>query len=168
MQSILIILGAVAGLGFALWLLQAWRTLAFCRAQCIDAWGQLRAELAARREMIPYLVTAANPGKGALVDVIGNACDLAANVEGVRESSQAEARLGAALSRLLAQLDQVEAQDANARLKQLRAHTDEVNARINLLHETYNREADTFNALLDRPAGRLMASVQLFRRMDRF
>jgi hypothetical protein len=168
MQSILIILGVVAGLGFALWLIQAWRALTFCRAQCMDSWGQLRAELAGRREMIPYLVTTANPGKGALVDVIGNACDLAANVEGVRESSQAEARLGAALSRLSGQLNQDQTVAANATLKPLRARLGELNARIDLLHEAYNRQADTFNALLDRPAGRLMASVQLFRRIDRF
>ena len=167
MQSILIIMGAMATLGFALWLVQAWRTLVFCRAQCTDAWGQLRAELAARREMIPYLLTA-NPREGGSIDVLGNACDLAANVEGVRESSQAEARLSAALSRLSAQLDQDEAGAANAKLKQLRAHMDELNARIDLLHEAYNRQADTFNALLDRPAGRLLASVQMFRRMDRF
>jgi hypothetical protein len=168
MQSILLILAVVTALGFALWLVQAWRMLVFCRAQCTDAWGQLRAELAARREMIPYVVTAANPGKGALVDVIGNACDLAANVEGVRESSQAEARLGAALNGLLAQLDQDETDAANAHLKQLRERMDELNARIALQHETYNRQVDTFNALLDRAAGRLMASVQLFRRVDRF
>lgn len=168
MQSILIILGAVAALGFALWLVQAWRTLTFCRVQCMEAWEQLRAELAGRRELIPYLVTAANPGKDSPVDVIGNACDLAANVEGVRECSQAEARLGAALSRLLDQLDQDETDGANAKVKQLRSHMDEVNVRIDLLHEAYNRQADTFNALLDRPAGRLMGSVQTFRRIDRF
>lgn len=168
MQAILIILGGVAGLGFGLWLVQAWRALTFCRAQCTESWGQLRAELAGRREMIPYLVTAANPGKGALVDVIGNACDLAANVEGVIESSQAEARLGAALSRLSAQLDQEATDAANVKLKPLRMRMDELNARIGLLREAYDRQVDTFNALLDRPAGRLMASVQMFRHLDRF
>jgi hypothetical protein len=168
MQSILIILAVMGGLGFALWLIQAWRALSFCRGQCVDSWTQLRAELAARREMIPYLVTAAGSDKGTPVDVIGNACDLAANVDGVRECSQAEARLGAALGRLLTQLDREESADSSAKMKQLRGRMDDLNARIRLLHEAYNRQADTFNALLERPAGRLLGSLQLFRRVDRF
>lgn len=168
MFSIWLILAVVAILALSLWLVQAWRVLTFCRAQLGDIWQQLRAELAARREMIPYLVTAAPAEAAALGSVIGNACDLAANVEGVRESSQAETRLTAALSRLAILLSEAPGTEDNANLGLLRARLRELDERVDLLRGAHNRQADTFNALLDRPAGRLLVYAQFFRRVDRF
>lgn len=168
MRSIAIILAVVGGVSIALWLLQAWRTLVFCREQLEETWGQLRAELASRREMVAYLVAAAPAQAASVADVIGNACDLAANVGGVRESSQAETRLAAALSRLAALIDETPGARANANLEQLRQRLDEVNARIDLLRGSHNRQANAFNALLDRGAGRLLASFQILRRAEQF
>ncbi len=161
-------LAVVAILALSLWLVQAWRQLAFCRAQLAEAWEQLRAELAARREIIPYLVTAAPAEAAASGSVIGNACDLAANVEGVRESSQAETRLAAALGRLTVLLDESSDLSSNANLSQLRASLRELDERVGLLREAHNRQADTFNALLERPAGRLLVYGQMFRKVDCF
>lgn len=168
MLSIWLILAAVAVLGFSLWLVQAWRDLTFCRAQVAEAWQELRADLAARREMVPYLVTAAPAEAAALGSVIGNACDLAANVEPVRELSQAEARLAAALSRLTVLLDESPDASGNANLNQLRARLRGMDQRVGLLREAHNRQADTFNALLDRPSGRLLSRGQFFQKVDRF
>ena len=163
-----IILAGVAILALSLWLVQAWRQLAFCRAQLAETWQQLRSELAARREIIPYVVTAAPAEAAASGSVVGNACDMAANVEGVRESSQAETRLAAALNRLTVLLDESPDVASNANLHQLRVRLRELDERVGLLREAYNRQADTFNALLERPAGRLLTRGQFFRKGDRF
>lgn len=168
MRSIALILMTMAGVGAALWVAQAWRMLAACRAQMAETWQQLRDELAARREMVPYLVAAAPGGAASLVDVIGNACDLAANVSDVSAASQAEARLSAALNRLAILLDEDEGFPANVNLRHLRVRLAESDGRIDLLRESFNRQVDTFNALLERGGGWLLASASVFRRAERF
>ena len=168
MLSIGFILAIVAILTVSWWLVQAWRGLRFCQMQIGEVWQQLLAELAARREMIPYLVTAAPSEAAALGSVIGNACDLAANVEGVLEVSQAETRLSAALSRLAILLGEAPDAATNANLDQLRTRLHEMDERVGLLRGAYNRQSDTFNALLDRPAGRLLAYAQFFRKASLF
>lgn len=167
MQSMALILAGVAIVSIGLWLVQAWRMLAFCRAQVAEAWQALQSELAARREMIPYVVAGAPPDASALIDVIGNACDLAANVQGVRECSQAEARLGAALARLVALLNDMPASAAPT-VAPLSARLMQTEARVALLRGIYNRQVETFNLLLDRAAGRLLASAQCFTKADSF
>ena len=168
MFSIGLILAVVAIVALSLWLVQAWRELTFCQAQLVEVWQQLRAELAARREMIPYLVTAAPAEAATLGALIGNACDLAANVEGVREVSQAETRLSAALGRLAVLVSESPEAESHANLEQLEARLREMNERVGLLRDAHNRQADTFNALLDRPAGRLLVHAQFFRKVERF
>lgn len=168
MQSIALILGVVFGLAVALWLIQAWRMLKFCRGEIEGSWRQLRAELAARREIVPYLVAAAPPDATAAIDVIGNACDLAANVQGVRESSQAETRLSAALARLTALLDEAAGVAGNATLKQLRGQLADAETRIAVVRGAHNRQVQAFNTLLDRAAGRLLAWAQIYRRAEEF
>ena len=168
MFSIGLILAVVAILALSLWLVQAWRELAFCQAQVGEVWQQLRSELAARREIIPYVVTASPVEAAAMGEAIGNACDLAANVVGVRETSQAETRLTAALSRLAVLLRETPDVAKDANLDQLRASLRELDERVGLLGDAYNRQTDTFNALLDRPAGRLLVHAQFFRKGDRF
>ena len=168
MFNIGIILAVAAIVALSLWLVQAWRELKFCQAQLGEVWQQLRAELTARREMIPYLVTAAPAEAAALGSVIGNACDLAANVAGVQACSQAEGRLTAAIGRLFALLDSVPTAVVDENVSGLRAHLAEQEARIAMLVESYNRQAETFNTLLSRSPARLLARLALFQQAELF
>ena len=105
LQPVLLILMTMMLLGGLLWVAQGFRLLRYARGQIQEAWLELRAALLERREMIPYIVAAVPTRVASVLDVLGNACDLAANVEGVPECSQAEGRLSAAISRVFVQLD---------------------------------------------------------------
>ncbi|MEI6515807.1 MAG: hypothetical protein WCO77_07515, partial [bacterium] len=69
-------------LGGVMWVCQAYRMLRMARFHLMDSWTELKAALNDRREMIPYIVAAMPVNISPILDVLGNACDLAANVEG--------------------------------------------------------------------------------------
>ena len=162
----IVIILALLVCGSVLWVGQALRRLAFCREQVSAAWRQLSDELSARREMMPYIVSAVPVSAAQLVEAIGNACDLASHVSGVRESAQAEARLTMSMKRLFALLDAEPAEGGN--VNRLRGKLDEIETRIDWLRDCYNRQAETFNALLKRGPARLLAHLPTVRQAELF
>lgn len=155
-----------AGLG--LWFVQSHRLLVFAQQQVAEAWAELRAALALRRETVPYIVAAVQVNAQQIVEVIGNACDLASHAAGVRECFQAEARLSAAIGRLFAALDGVATPGAGETAARLRQRMAEHEARVAVLAEAYNRRADTFNTLLTRGPARVFAHLAVFRAAELF
>jgi hypothetical protein len=115
---------------------------------------------------VPYIVAAVRAGSAQLVEVIGNACDLAANTAGVHECCQAETRLTAAIARLFAALDSVPADAAGATLAGLRAQLEDQETRIALVADAYNRRVETFNTLLARGPARWLAYLTVLRRAE--
>jgi hypothetical protein len=102
------------------------------------------------------------------VEVIGNACDLASHVTGVREAARAEARLGAAVGKLLAVMDgDPEARDSEG-VRRLRNELLATEARIGFLCERYNEAAEAMNTRLAASAGPLFVQFGLFRAAERF
>lgn len=159
MLSVIVILLFIAGLGVALWIRQTSRVLGFAESQVDEAWEELRTELEDRREMVPYIVAAVPNTISAALDVVGNACDLAANVSGVRDASQAEDRLSAAISRLFSQLDMDGSLETREALLPLRERMRELEYRIATLKELYDHQVEVFNSLLKQGAGRILVSV---------
>lgn len=159
MRPVLLILLAMGCLGGILWIAQGHHLLRFARDQMRAAWAELREALLARREMIPYIVAAVPASAESVLDVLGNACDLAANVEGVPECSQAEARLTAAISRVFGQLDAEASLETLEMLASLRDRVKVLEMRIELLKGAYNRQVELFNALQGRGTGRVLASL---------
>lgn len=159
MRPILLILLTMVILGGVLWVAQGYRLLQLARGQMRDAWVELREALMERREMIPYIVAAVPTSVATLLDVLGNACDLAANVEGVPACSQAEARLSAAINRVFAQLDVEASSETLEMLSSLRDRIRVQAMRIELLKGIYNRQVELFNAIQRRGAGRVLVSL---------
>jgi hypothetical protein len=159
LQPVLLILMTMMLLGGLLWVAQGFRLLRYARGQIQEAWLELRAALLERREMIPYIVAAVPTRVASVLDVLGNACDLAANVEGVPECSQAEGRLSAAISRVFVQLDTGAPLEELEMLASLRDRVKVQEMRIELLKGLYNRQVELFNALQRRGAGRVLASL---------
>lgn len=155
-------------LGGVLWVAQGYRLLLYARGQMLEAWMELREALLARREIIPYIVAAVPTSVAPVLDVLGNACDLAANVEGVPECSQAEARLSAAISRVFAQLDTDAPAGALEMLSSLRERVKVQEMRIELLKGLYNRQVELFNTLQHRGVGRMLVSVGVFKPSEFF
>lgn len=166
MSGLVLILLAMAGVSFALWVSQTAKALAFSRRQVSEAWSDLRKALLARREMVPYIVGAVSSAASQLLDVIGNACDLADHVATVQECSQAEARLTSALNRLFASLDAAGGAEGSETLHALRTRLKEQTLRITMYKEIYNRQAETLNMLLDRGVARLFVSLGIYRKVD--
>ena len=167
LNTVVMVLG-LAAIGGALWLCQSYRELTFCRGCVGESWRQLQDELTARREMIPYLLASVPAAAVQLVDVAGNACDLAAHVAGVRESAQAEGRLTAAMGRLFELLDSRPEARADTNFLTLRGRLHEADERIGMLKDTYNRQAETLNALLKRGPARLLAHFALLSEAECF
>lgn len=159
MRPVVTILLLMGVLGGVMWLAQGYQLLRLAREQMLEAWSELREALLARREMIPYIVASIPASAASVLDVLGNACDLAANVEGVPECSQAEARLTAAISRVFVQLDTDASQETLEMLAALRDRVKEQEMRIELLKGGYNRQVELFNALQGGGAGRALASL---------
>jgi len=168
MLPVIVIILLVIGLGFALWIGKVSRVLGFAETQVAEAWADLRMALANRREMVPYIVAAVPSTISLTLDVIGNACDLAANVSGVRDSSQAEGRLSAAINRLFSQLDADAAIETRELLLPLREQMKDLEARIAMLKELYDHQGEVFNALLKQGAGRILVSVGVFKPKEMF
>jgi len=158
MRSVLLLIMTMVILGGALWAAQGYRLLRLARGQTLEAWLELREALLARREMIPYIVAAVPSSVASILDILGNACDLAANVEGVLECSQAEARLSAAISKLFSQLDAEASAETLKMMSSLRERVKDQAMRIELLQGIYNRQVESFNALQRRGSGRVLAS----------
>ncbi len=157
----------VLGLGVvacALWLAQTSKALEFARRQVEEAWGHLRHELMARREMVPYIISAVRTDASQVLDVIGNACDLANHVATVPECSQAEARLTSALNRLFAMVDAAPDTGGRETLDALRKKLSEQSTRILMHKDIYNRQAETLNTLLDRGVARVYVALGRFRK----
>jgi LemA protein len=154
---------AIMAGGFALWLTQIHQMLVLAQKQVADDWNDLKGELMVRREMVPYIVAAVQVNSEQLGELLGNACDLAANVVGISECAQAEARLTAAIERLFAMLDSLPTASVNENLARLRKGLEDQEARIGLLIEAYNRRAETFNTLLRRGPARVFAYFAMFK-----
>lgn len=154
--------------GMVLWLTQTHRLLVFAQKQVADAWNELKSELIARREMVPYIVAAVQVNSEQIVEAIGNACDLASNVGGIRECAQAETRLTTAIGKLFALLDSLPASTAEGNLGSLRQRFQEQEGRIRMLIESYNRRAETFNTLLGRGPARAFTYVAMFKAAELF
>lgn len=168
MLPVVVIILVMAGLGGVLWVGQAYRTLAFAQTQLAGAWADLREALEARRETVPYVVAAVPANCSSALDVLGNACDMAANVVGIKESAQAEARLSASITRLLAQLDaEADGATLNA-LHPLRDLLKDQEMKIEMFKEMYNRQAEVFNVLLQQRGGRILMSLGLVRSVELF
>jgi len=133
-----------------------------------EAWDDLKAALLARREMIPYIVAAVPAIVAPVLDVLGNACDLASNVEGVADCSQAEARLSAAIQRVFTQLDSMAPIETLDILSPLRERIRVQEMRIDVLKESYNRQVELFNTIQRRGAGRVLASWGMVRPAELF
>lgn len=168
MRPVLSILLAMIFLGGVLWIAQGYRLLRFARGQVLEAWTQLREALLARREMIPYIVAAVPTNVAPVLDVLGNACDLAANVEGVPECSKAEARLTAAISRVFAQMDTEAPIETLERLSPLRDRVRDQEMRIELLKGAYNRQVELFNAIQRRGSGLVLVSLGVVKSAELF
>ncbi len=168
MRPVLLIILTMLCLGALLWGAQGYRLLQLAKGQMLDAWRELREALLARREMIPYIVAAVPSSVASVLDVLGNACDMAANVEGVPECSQAEARLAAAISRLFSQLDSEASEETLEVLASLRDRLRFQEMRIDLLKGLYNRQVELFNALQRRGAGRVLASLGVVKLAETF
>ena len=155
-------------LGGVMWVGQAFRLLRLARSNLLESWLELKAALDDRREMVPYIVAAMPAHISPLLDVLGNACDLAANVEGVRECSQAESRMAAALSKLFSQLDAEAPIETLEILTPLRDRLKEQDMRVMVLTETYNRQVELFNVLQQRGAGRVLVSLGMAQPAETF
>lgn len=168
LQPVILIVMTMLMLGGLLWIGQGYRLLRYARGQIQDAWTELRVALLERREMIPYIVAAVPTRVASVLDVLGNACDLAANVEGVPECSQAEGRLSAAINRVFAQLDTGGSGEEVVMLTSLRDRVKVQEMRIELLKGMYNRQVELFNGLQRRGAGRVLASLGVVRYAEAF
>lgn len=168
MLAVTVIFLAMVVVGAVMWVGQAYRMLRFARIQLVDAWEELKASLEECREMVPYIVASVPANISPALDVLGNACDLAANVEGVRECSQAEARLKAAISRLFEQLDTEATIETLDLLSPLRERIKDQTMRVDLLKESYNRLAEIYNALLQKGAARVLVSLGMARPVELF
>ncbi len=166
MVGLALIILAMAGVSFALWLAQTAKELDYARREVKDTWEELRKELMARREMIPYIVGTVRVDASQLLDVIGNACDLADHVSTVQECSQAETRLTSALNKLFSALDADSSSEVRETVGGLRSRLSEQNSRIAVRKEIYNRQAETLNTLLERGVARLFVSLGLYRKVD--
>jgi hypothetical protein len=166
MFGLALIILAMAGMSFALWITQTAKALDYSRRQVKETWEALRHELAARREMVPYIVATVNTDASQLLDVIGNACDLADHVASVHECSQAEARLTSSLNRLFAFIDAEHDATGQETLDHLRARLQDQYNRIMMHKEIYNRQAETLNTLLERGVARLFVSFGIYRKAD--
>lgn len=168
LSPVILIVMTMLVLGALLWVAQGYRLLRYARGQIQDAWLELRTALLERREMIPYIVAAVPTRVASVLDVLGNACDLAANVEGVPECSQAEGRLSAAINRVFAQLDIGAPGEDVDLLASLRERVKVQEMRIELLKGVYNRQVELFNALQRRGAGRVLTSLGVVRYAEVF
>jgi hypothetical protein len=168
MFPVVVIFLAVILAGGVMWVGQAYRMLSFARIQRDEAWVELRTALQECRDMIPYIVAAVPANISPALDVLGNACDLAANVEGVRECSQAESRLKAAISRLFEQLDTDATIETLDMLLPLRERLKDQAMRVEVLKETYNRMASVYNSLLKKGAARILVSLGMARPVELF
>lgn len=163
MNFVIPLFAVMVMVGIALWFIQAHRLLVFAQRQVTDAWNELKSELMSRREMVPYMVAAVQVNSEQIVEIIGNACDLAANVVGIQECAQSEARLTSAIERLFALMDSLPAPEASESLLRLRKGLQQQQERIAMLIEAYNRRAETFNTLLSRGPARGFAYVMMFK-----
>lgn len=168
MLPIVAIIVALTMVGLGLWIAQAYRSLDYAGGLARAAWEELRGALGARREMVPYIVAAVPTIGGAIVDVIGNACDLATHVNGIRECAQAEARLASAIAKLFSQVDIEADLDLRAALGPLRDRLDEQEMRIGVLKRLYNRQVEAHNLLLRQGGGRILASLGIVGLKDEF
>ena len=168
MLSVAVMLLALAAAGGVLWIGQSFRMLHFARQQLDDAWRELRTMLENRREMIPYMMAAIPVQLASDLDVLGNACDLAANMKDVQDSSQAETRLTAALTRLLVRLDEEAGAETLESLSQLRGQLAECEMKIGVVRDLYNRQVDVYNALQKLMAGRALVSLGLVKPAELF
>ena len=151
-----------------LWVGQAYWMLRFSNGHVVEAWAELRVALEDRRELVPYIVAAVPINISPALDVLGNACDLAANVEGVRECSQAEARLSTAIARLFSQLDGEATLETLEMLSPLRDRLKEHDMRMEMVKEAYNRQAGLYNALLQRGAAKVLVSLGMAKPVELF
>jgi len=158
MLPVIVISLAMMVTGAALWVGQAYRLLRFARGQLEEAWAELKTSLEGRREMVPYIVAVIPINTSPDLDVLGNACDLTANVSGVRECSQAEARLSAAINRLLLQLDAEATPETLDVLRPLRDRLKDQEMKIGIMRELYNRQVEVFNTLQKQAAARVLVS----------
>lgn len=168
MLPALVIILVMACLGAALWVAQAYRMLGFAAIQVESAWEELRAALVARREMVPYIVASVPINISPALDVIGNACDLAANVTGIQDCSQAEARLSAAITRLFAQFDAEADLETREALLPLRERLAELEMKLGMLKQLYNGQAGAYNALMKQGGGRILMSIGAVRARELF
>lgn len=143
------ILGILILVGVAMtgvWLFETYRVLVRFRTRVQVAWDALKVELRNRQDLIPYLVGSAGGSEGQLVEAIGNACDLAARGSGVLDQARAEARLSAAVRRLLEELDsESAANSAPESIERLRAELAATDRKVDVLSDFYNREAGNYN-----------------------
>lgn len=168
MLAVAVIVLAMVVVAGVMWVGQAYRMVRFARIQLEDAWADLKAALEECREMVPYVVAAVPANISPELDVLGNACDLASNVEGVRECSQAEARLKAAIERLFEQLDAEATIETLDMIAPLRERIRDQTMRVDLLKESYNRLAGIYNELLQKGAARVLVSVGMARPVELF
>jgi LemA protein len=159
---------AVLAVLAALWMVRTYRDLLFLRAQVQQSWTELQAELVARREIIPYVVASVHVGASQMVELVGNACDLAAHVVDVREAARAEARLTVAVNRIFTLVDgDAELRD-NASVLELRRRLAGVEMKIGVLRDIYNAQAKTLNARLEVGVGRVLGQIAAFREAQLF
>jgi hypothetical protein len=168
MFSVTVIILVMILAGGVMWVGQAYRILTFARIQRDEAWLELKTALQECRDMIPYIVAAVPAHISPALDVLGNACDMAANVEGVRECSQAESRLKAAVSRLFEQLDTDATLETLDMIMPLRERLKDQGMRVELLKEAYNQMASVYNSLLKKGAARILVSVGMARPVELF
>ena len=168
MFPVIVIILAMILAGGVMWVGQAYRMITFARIQRDEAWLELRTALQECRDMIPYIVAAVPANISPALDVLGNSCDLAANVEGVRECSQAESRLKAAIGRLFEQLDTEASLETLDMISPLRDRLKDQAMRVEVLKEAYNRMASVYNALLKKGAARILVSVGMARPVELF
>lgn len=138
------------------------------RAELDGSWAQLRAAIFARREVMPYLIASVNIHEPEAVEAIGNACDLASPAAGIGEQARAEARLNAALKRLIGLVAEHPEWRTNETFARLREDLKGHDARVSFLAEAYNKQVKAFNLRLESAAARVLGLFMTLKKAEEF
>lgn len=137
------------------WFISAYNKLIALKGETLNAWKQIDVQLKRRHDLIPNLV---NSVKGAMefeketLEAVIQARNQAVNIQadasptgGVQALAQAEATLGAALSRLNVVVERYPDLKATSNVAQLQEELTSTENRVSFSRQHYNDSATTYN-----------------------
>lgn len=166
--QILLVLVAMDLILLWLWLLRIHTELKRFRDEINNSWIQLREALFLRREIMPYLVGSISIQEIEALETIGNACDLASSSAGVVDQARAEARLAAALQRLIGIVDRYPDIKNDANYQRLNRELMLLGNRIEFLASIYNKQVATYCAKLETSAAKVLSLFIALPRIEKF